>query len=301
MKLLITLVLTLALTSCTALPAEERAFAVVLGISGGETWQVYARIPTYQSGGGYTTVSGSGDTLQAALRDCDDHAPMHLHLSQLRMAVLTKATPIFETLAVLAERSDLRMQSALAIYDGDQSLAGSLAALMDKMEPATGSRLSKSLDVLRETRIAQGVAPDTTVGDVLRLGQRQTALVARVTAEDGIDLNGAWALNESDQSLAGGRSPAGNQSPAGGHPAVLLDRDDMRRMTAMLKGKLTLHGTDAVLRLKNRSDADAALALLIRLSEAQCDPLGVKRHALRQGADGAWSIRSVRWTVRSPK
>lgn len=283
MKLLMILALTLALTSCTALPAEERAFAVVLGISGGETWQVYARIPTYQSGGGYATVSGSGDTLQAALRDCDDHAPMHLHLSQLRMAVLTKDTPVYPTLAVLAERSDLRMQSALAIYDGN------LTALMDKLEPATGSRLSKSLDVLRETRVAQGVAPDTTVGDVLRLGQRQTALVARVTAEDGIDLNGAWALNES------------GRSPAGGSPAVLLDRYDMRCMAALREGKLMLHGTDVVLRLKHPSDADAALALLVRLSEAQCDPLGVKRHALRQGADGTWSIRSVRWTVQSPK
>ena len=68
MKRIVTLLLALACTGCAALPEEERAFAVALGVSGHQgAWTVYARIPTYQSGGGYATVTGEGETLSHAL------------------------------------------------------------------------------------------------------------------------------------------------------------------------------------------------------------------------------------------
>ena len=114
MKFLILLALVaLACSSCTALPAEERAFAVALCVEKTDEWRVCARIPTYQSGGGYMTVTGNGETFPAALSHLDAASPMRINLSQLRLLVadvgLVNSGGFEAVLSTLSERPDIRM------------------------------------------------------------------------------------------------------------------------------------------------------------------------------------------------
>lgn len=326
MKRIIVFLLTaLFCTSCAALPAEERAFAVALAVDGGPgAWRVWARIPTYQSGGGYATVQGEGDTLDGALAALDASAPQQLHPGQLRLIVFTRQLAQSEALkmaiSALAARQDLRMDAALAVTEDDP------AALMDAMTPASGSRLSKSLDTQMEARIAQGVLIPAPLSVVCRMGERQSPVLMGAQLQDGaVALSGCWPVGadgrageplspEDTQLLAlllGTMTRGALTLPGGAGTVHLTDAsaDAELSLPTMQSAavRLTLQGSASPQTGDGLSQgvATAVLNLLKRLSAGGCDALGLGREAIVHAEDMAhwhemaWpeKYRDLTWTV----
>lgn len=311
-RMLCLLLCLLGCTACSALPAEERSFVVALGISGGDgAWTVYARIPTYQPGGGYATVTGEGGTIRHALAALDAAAPMQLHLGQTRLLVFaadtarTQALP--EALAALAERPDLRPEAYLAVTEADMS------ALMDAMKPAAGQRLSKALDVLVQARIDEGTTLCATVAETLLMGERRQGSLMNVTLEgESVSIAGVWPVSadgrvtaslppEDTQLLALmlGRLTSGTLS---------LTEGTLRLTDASVETELSLPTLqEAAVRLRLRVNASplteeavsqavatACLGVLGRLSAMGCDALGLGRQAIAHVDDMAeW--RAMDW------
>lgn len=321
--LLMTLLLALLCQGCAALPAEERSFAVVLGVDADpEGLLVMARVPVYQSGGGYATLQGRGSTMEAAMQDLEESAPMHLHTGQLRLVVLTHQLLAdgrgAAVLTWLGRQHDVRLQAAAAITQVE------LPTLMEAMKPATGERLSKSIDVLLEARRRQGILPQAQLADVCRMGQRQTPALMHLTMQEGaMQVQGGWALDEAHL------------------PAMRLTDEEMQ-LLSLMQGQLqeglltlesgTLRVTEAdssvhltgvnppqatvCIRLVSGSREDQqaaqealareALSLLNRLSAAGADPLGLGRQAVRHCRDmETWRqlqwphrVRQIQWTVQ---
>jgi len=323
MKRLLLLLCMLLCTACTALPAEERSFAVALGVSHADgEWTAHARIPTYQTGGGYSTVSGSGKTLEAALSALDEASPMQLHLGQLRLVAfsreLAQSDAFPAAMDALASRHDLRLEAFAAVTESD------MQSLMDAMQPATGSRLSKSLDVLIETRAAQGTAIPVTLSDALRMGERQSPVLLNIALEGkDIVLSGGWPVSHSGRagealtpqetqllSLMLGGMTSGSLS---------LSEGTVRLISAKVEAELVLPTMqDASIRLTlrcgaspltqdalSRAVATACLGVLNRLSGMGCDALGLARQAIAHAEDMAhwhdmdWPARyqDIRWSV----
>ena len=323
MKRLMTLLMCLLLTGCAALPAEERSFAVALGVAGGPgVWRVYARIPTYQTGGGYTTVSGEGDTLPHALAALDAAAPMQLHLGQLRLLVFSadtaRSAEFPAALATLSERHDLRADASLAITEDG------LGALMDALKPATGARLSKSLDVLMETRLEQGTVPRAALADVMRMGDRQQPVLMNIALDGaeialsggwpiGSDGSAAWMLTPEEMqllSLMQGRLRRSVLSLAEGTVRLTDVSADVELSvptmeTASVRLILGISASPLTEEALSRAAATACLGLLGRLSAVGCDALGLGRQAVAHAKDAAdWDAldwparyREIAWTV----
>ncbi len=323
MKRLMTLLMCLLLTGCAALPAEERSFAVALGVAGGTgAWRVYARIPTYRTGGGYTTVSGEGDTLPHALAALDAAAPMQLHLGQLRLMIFSadtaRSADFPAALAALGDRHDLRADASLAITEDG------LGALMDALKPATGARLSKSLDVLLETRLEQGTVPRAALADVLRMDDRQQPVLMNI-ALDGKDitLSGGWPIGSDGSaawmltpeevqllSLMQGRLKRGVLSLAEGTVRLTDVSADVELSvptleTASVRLILGISASPLTEEALSQATATACLGLLGRLSAVGCDALGLGRQAVAHAKDAAdWDAldwpqryREIVWTV----
>lgn len=318
MKMLILLALTVVVCSaCTALPAEERAFAVALCVEkAAEQWRVYARVPTYQSGGGYLTVSGEGATFAAALSDMDASAPMRINLSQLRLlaadVALAKNGELRSLLSALSDRSDMRMECTVALTEVP------VKAVADALKPASGTRLSKALDLMIDARIEQGNILPATLGDVLCMGERQSPVVAALIVE------------EQEIGLSGGYTLAGKHLTAGetallsmlqGHAKTLHlalpqgtaeVRDISVRTelsedckTAKVTLKMTAVAASCTERRLDQVLVDAMLPLLVKLSSAGCDALGLARQAIVRVNDMAqwhgmnWPdmYRNIHWEV----
>ena len=323
MKRLMTLLMCLLLTGCAALPAEERSFAVALGVAGGPgAWRVYARIPTYQTGGGYTTVSGAGDTLPHALAALDAAAPMQLHLGQLRLMIFSadtaRSADFPAALATLGDRHDLRADASLAITEDG------LGALMDALKPATGARLSKSLDVLMETRLEQGTVPRAALADVMRMGDRQQPVLMNIALDGaeialsggwpiGSDGSAAWMLTPEEVqllSLMQGRLKRGVLSLAEGTVRLTDVSADVELsvptlQTASVRLILGISASPLTEEALSQATATACLGLLGRLSAVGCDALGLGRQAVAHAKDAAdWDAldwparyREIVWTV----
>ncbi|MDD6051463.1 MAG: hypothetical protein PUC00_09420 [Clostridiales bacterium] len=315
MKRLILILLTMmCCTSCTALPAEERAFAVVLLVDrDSSAWRVHGQLPTYRSGGGYLTVTGEGDTLPAALADLEAAAPMHVNLSQLRLLVLTKAVADVGELALvlttLSDRPDMRPSCAIALTEAPADV------LMQALEPATGTRLSKSIDVLLESRLEQGSILPATLAEVLRMGMRQSpVLIAANLRDQQLDLSGGYPLTASFRvcerltpeetallSLLTGRTKAlrltlsGMSAQVREASAKVALSQDFQSATVTLRLRVTAAScspADIETRL-----ADASVTLLSGLSAQGCDVLGLGRQAILHAHDmPAW--RSFDWPAR---
>ena len=312
MKRILILLIALCCTSCTALPAEERAFAVVLCIEkNGDNWQVYGRIPGYKTSGEYLTVQGNGATIQSALADMDASSPMKVTLSQLRLLVVDAGVAMEDVLWALAGEMNVRSQCLVAVTEE------AAADIMEVLVPQTGSRLSKALDLLVESRIEQGVIPDTQLADALRMGERKTPVFARATLQEGrLNLSGAWAAGEwiSPEETA--------------LLTLLMGQGKERRLTlpegiahvaeAKVKTALDADGTNARVTLcanvktsdippdeLERAVAQAAVKLLSHLSRNNCDALGFGREMICRASDMAqwhtWNwparYRDIRWTV----
>lgn len=311
-RLLLLLLIPALCTSCAALPAEERAFAVALWVGKeAASWQVAGRIPAYQSGGGYLTVTGAGDTLDAALSAMDGSAPMQVTLSQLRLLVLDEVLAATEDLSAaltaLSARSDMRQQCAVALTDAPS--AGVMAAL----KPSTGSRLSKSLELLLDTRVEQGSCLSATLAEVMRMGERQSpVLMALMLADGAVNLSGGYAL-DGDMRLAGRLTPEETALLSlltGGARMLMLPSGSAKVQDASAKTTLSadLRSARVELTLRTASSnltaealervlADEALALLTRLYGAGCDVLGLGRQAVRRAQDMAhW--HAMDWPAR---
>ena len=309
MKKLLLLVLLLCCTSCAALPAEERAFAVALLVErNGAVWRVYGRIPAYKSGGEYLTVTGEGASIAAALADMDASAPMKVTLSQLRLLVLRGAAEeLSAVLAAFAEDLDVRVQCALSVTEEDAE------TVMAALKPDTGARLSKSLDVLLEARREQGV-PVTTLADAARMGTRQSPVLTSLSLNEGkLSLSGAWAgeaLTPEESTLLAIVMGTAREV------RLTLPEGDVRvrdvHAKACLEGtaaKVTLTMTlvDSALppQAVERSLADACVHLLSRLSATGWDTLGLGRQAvlgvqdMTQWQNMAWpdTYRQIQWKV----
>lgn len=317
MKRLLGLLLMTAIlcTACTALPAEERAFAVALCVERREAvWQVYGRIPTYQAGGGYLTVSGQGDSIAAALSDMETASPMRISLSQLRLLVLDDLLAedggLRDALFALAEIPEMRLQCAVALTDSP------VKAIAEALEPETGARLSKYIDVLLESRIEQGAVLPARLADVIRMGQRQGAVLMAMSAEGkGVLLTGGYAL---DSGLTLVQRLKAEETMM---LSLLLEKAKMlqisvRQGTADVREiavRTALESDTATVEINldcktnvitteevAQAVADRCAELLGRLSAKGCDVLGLGRQAiLRAQSMADWN--ALDWPARLPK
>lgn len=321
-RVVILLLLTMSCASCSALPAEEKAFAVVLYVEKNDgVWQVHGRVPTYQSGGGYLTVTGEGDTLTSALADMEASAPMAVHLSQLRMLVLNaslgRTGDLTAALMELAQRADMRPQCAVAATETPSS------RVLEALQPAAGTRLSKAVDVLLESRAEQGVILAVTLADVVRMGERQSPVLIGLTVEDNaISLSGGWPVNQQGKlgaplqpeeiallSMVLGRAKNLHLSLAEGQARVRDISAHTRLMEdlSVARVEVTMTATDSSFTAGGLEQAlaNACLTLFSRLSAEGCDVLGLGRQAVLQAHDMAqwhamsWpeKYRSVRWEI----
>ena len=317
MKTLILLVLTMMLcSSCTALPAEERAFAVALCVEKDEAWRVHGRIPTYHSGGGYLSVTGEGDTVEAALSDLDAASPMRINLSQLRLIAadvkLAETGELPALLSALSQRTDMRMQCAVALT------AAPAAAVAEALSPSAGARLSKVLDLLLDARIEQGVILPAPLSEVLLCGERKSPILAALALEGeeisvlgGYMMDGGYIQPEEAALLSlllgHGRSlrielPEGYAQVRDASVKLRLSQD---MTVARVVLSMTATASDLPAEAIEASLADAVLALLTRLSDRGCDALGLGRqavmrtHDMRQWHALNWPerYRAVRWEV----
>lgn len=335
-KLFLLAAMLMLCASCTVLPAEERSFAVVLGVSeSAGTWEVSVRVPTYQSGGGYLTLTARGNSLSEALALLDATAPMQLHLGQLRLVVfsqgIAESSSFRSVLTELGTRREFRVQAQVCVTE-DQ-----VSELIDKLEPATGSRLSKSLDVLLETRAEQGVIPQAALSDVLRRGERQSWVAVNVALED----TAGVALPGMDEA-AGGQSASGTgkvqfgggwligqdgsahgQLTASQTQLLALMSGKLQKGTLCLKdGTLALISASSKVKLKGRvvncgislrygssvmSDAgvqhavtQACQEVIDRLAAAGCDALGIARQAIL-GSPDMTTWHGLDWPAAYPQ
>ena len=315
MKRLLVLLMALLCTSCTALPSEERAFAVALCAEKQDgVWRVYARIPAYKAGGEYLTVSGKGTDIASALDEMNDAAPMQTSLSQLRLLVLSDRLAPEDVSALLTHMSaqyDVRQQCAIAVTDASANAAA------DALRPESGTRLSKAIDVLLEARTGQGSVPKATLADVVRMGERQSPVLMRLSLQDGkADLSGAYPVGNGGRILA----------PLDADETILLSmlRGDAKMCILTVDGvttrvrdvcaKVTLSDDLRTARvaltmtalssdLSQEALAQACAELLSRLSADGCDALGLGRKlAVRVRDLQEWQalnwperLRAIRW------
>ena len=303
----------LLMTGCAALPEEDRAFAVVLGLDrDGDAWRAWARIPSYQQEGGYLTVSAQGSSLGEAMAQLEAAAPMALHFGQLRMMVFSRALAesgdFPGVMDVLASRNGVRRQAALAVTEHD------MASLMNALEPPTGTRLSKSLEAMMAARREQGLIPDATLSGLRRMGERQQPVLMGIALEDGMQLSGGWLLG-ADGRLQGRLTAADQQMLS------LLSGTFRQGTLSLGEGTLTVTEADSRVRLMDGEAVcsvrlrytsssfseegaalklnDALLALTAKLAAARCDALGLGRQAMTGCADlEAW--HRLDWQARYP-
>lgn len=335
MKKLWILLLVLLCTGCSALPAEERSFAVALGVEqSGSVWQVSARVPTYQTSGGYMTLKADGTSLAEALALLDATSPMMMHLGQLRMVVfsrgLAESSDFVGALSALSDRHDFR-QHALVCATED-----TVAELIDKLEPATGSRLSKSLDVMIEARTEQGVIPPATVANILRMGERQGVVLACIALEDTanvarpglnqpagmqaasgagkVQMGGGWLMNA--QQIVRGQVTVGEMqllalmSGSLRKGTLVLQEDTITLLDAMADIAMKEGVAHCAISLRytgssmteegvRQSLSMACQGVLGKLAAADCDALGLGRRAIIGMPDMAqW--HALDWSSRYP-
>lgn len=312
-KLLAVVLAAMLLTGCAALPGEERSFAVVLGLDWQNgSWHAGARIPTYKNGGEYATVTAEGTSLGEALGMLNAAAPMELHYGQLRLLVLSEALaetqPVPELFKALAERGEVRPQAAVCVT------AEKIKDLLDAMEPSAGSRLSKSVEAMLQARQDQGVLPECTLSSLIRMGERQHAVLLNAELEDkAVQLSGGWMTN--------GHGVTGSLTKAETQLLSLLMGRLKQGTLALEGGTVTLLDTDCSIRLKGnaahcmvrlrygastmteegvRQAITAALqGMTAKLADAGCDALGLGRQAMLACADmTAW--RELNWPERYP-
>lgn len=309
----------LLLGGCSALPGEERAFAVVLGINeSGALWEAGVRVPTYQTGGGYVTISAKGKSLGEALALLNASAPMELHYGQLRMLVFGKdlatSTQFPEVLRALAARGEVRAQAALCVTEDN------VLDVLDALEPATGSRLSKSLEAMMTSRQLVGVVPGITLSDWLRMGERQQAVLMNAALENTdqtagkVQLSGGWLVNSAGQvkasltamdmqllELLQGRLRQGTLSLPEGTVTLLGASSSVKLIGSEVQVNLLVRYSASNLTEEGLTQAllGALHGLTGKLAAAGCDALGVARQAMT-GCVDMTQWHAMNWPERYP-
>lgn len=307
----------LLLGGCSTVTGEERAFAVVLGISGqGDDWQVCARLPTYQAEGDYMTLVAQGTSLGDAMARLNAAAPMELHYGQLRLLLfseeLARSADFPEVVRALSARGEIRPQAAMAVTQDE------VTAVVDALEPTTGSRLSKSLETMLAARQRLGVLPLTSLEAWQRTGLRQQPVLAAVSlGEEQISFSGGWLFGGNGQaqgqlnteemqllSLLMGDLRQGTLSLAEGTVTLLDASSRMELQGEEVRCQVTVRYAAASLTEDGLAQALTASlqALAGKLAAANCDALGVARQsvlgALTMAAwkGSAWSYPALTWS-----
>lgn len=313
----------LLLNGCSALPSEERSFAVVLGVNRNQAiWQAFARVPTYQTNGGYATASGEGETLLSALAALDEALPMKLDLGQLRLLLISRelaaADDLPKVLAELTQRHDMRRQAVVCLTEE------TMDAVMEAMKPSAGTRLSKSLDVLTEAKMEQGIMLPSDLSTVMLMGERQQAILPALSMKDKeIDITGGYPINAAGQAgermssdemklvaLMAGRLKTGTVNlPEGAVQVLGISADTALRLPDFTEGAVRLMirrgDSDLPEEWLEQRFASACLAVLEKLSGIGCDALGMGRKAIcRTQTMAQWDAlnwperyRSIAWRV----
>ncbi|MBE5803298.1 MAG: hypothetical protein E7316_02170 [Clostridiales bacterium] len=276
----------LLLGGCSVLPGEDRAFAVAMGVSEtGGVWEVSVRLPTYQTGGGYMTLTARGNSLGEAMALLNASAPMELHYGQLRLLLfaetLAESDRFQEILRALAARGEVRPQAVIAVTPDN------VPDVMDALEPATGSRLSKSLESLMKAREKAGVAELVTLEEWQRMGQRQQVVLMNAAMESA-------AAN----TVPGMDATAGEQA-AKGAGKVQFSGGWMASHTGAVKGELTAMEMQLLSLLKGKTRQgvlslpegtltllDAKCSITLEGQEVQCS-LRVRYSASDMTEEGA--------------
>lgn len=302
--------------SCSALPAEERSFAVAVGlVRDAEGWTALARIPDYQQEGGYVTLSARGQSLREALSQLDAAAPMRMHYGQVRLLVFSRETAesagFPAALLELSAMPDMRLQAQVCVTEAD------MASFMDALSPLTGTRLSKSLDILLDTHQRLGVIPQASLSAILRMGERQcpvllSAALAGQGGTDDLPLQGAGEVLLSGCWLADTSGRVRGRLNARETQLLMLMQGRLRKATIPLEegtvtlsdggSRVSLDGNQAVCALTLRC-TDASLSqetlrqavqqqaerVLGLMAAAACDALGLGGLAIRHFPDmEAW-------------
>ena len=324
----------MALGGCSILPGEDRSFPVCLGLhTSGDTWQASVRISTYKSPGEYTTVTASGKSLAEAMTLLDASSPIRLHYGHVRLIVFSYELASSDRLAFavesLARLGTFRADAALCATEDD------IPALFDALTPASGTRLSKHITVLLESRIGLGVIPETTLGDWRRMGERQSPLlIAAALGKEGgstgmadfademnagdaqVQFGGAYLVAQTGKvtgrltmsehqvlRLMQGRLDKGALA-AGEHALTLLEssakaeldaNENAARLTVGMRYMHADQSEDGV----RETVTEAVLQVIGKLAAANCDALGLGRQAIMQAADWAqW--RQLAWPEKYP-
>ena len=320
-------------SSCSLLPEEERAFAVCLGVSrAGETWEVSVRLPTYAGAGEYLTVTARGNSFGEAMTLLDASAPIRVHYGQVRLVLFSRAlaeTEDFATvLADLGKLNEFRMAAYAAVTED------SVTEVMDALQPETGMRLSKFLEVLMSSRMALGTVPDARMGEILRCGTRQSPLLAALAlapeepVSPGLDASAGQAAAEGLSVQMAGAYLVGldgrvqGQLTAGEHQLLRLMQGKIKKGALSLgTGSVTILDSTAcvtydggraacAIRLRCKDahltdqELEAALAadcgrVLAKLAAADCDALGLGRRRVTGCLDWpAWQAQA--WPLAYP-
>lgn len=307
-------------TACSSLPPEERAFCVVLLIDGNQdSCTVAVRIPDYAQQGGYQTLKETGNTLSDALGRLESHAALRLHWGQMRLIVFSRAwlaqEPLSQTLQTLMKLENLRLHTALGVTEEQ------VEELASKIVPTNGTRLSKSIDVMLQTHQEQGTIISCTMSEVLRMGTRQSPVLADVHAEgETFSLSGGWMIG-TDGLLGGRLSPEEMQLcafmmgrlsrtqlllPAHAvHITEATSRICLLDEGAICQLSLRYDGTELTPQELSSLVGKSCIAVLEKLRDASCDALGLGRQAIGayrtmlawQNSDFAKRLAQMQWTV----
>lgn len=314
-------------SGCSMLPGEERAFPVCLGLHHADgTWQACVRISTYAKPGEYMTVSAAGSSLAEVMTLLDASAPIRLHYGQVRLVIFSHELAASDLLTAVLDSlnklGEFRADAMLCVTEDD------LASLMEEMKPASGTRLSKFLEVLLDSRIGQGVIPDTTLGDYRRQGERQSlTLIPIALADDGksaqgmqtlpqnmpdgmkVQLAGAYLVSQEGRvtgqlnayehqllRMMQGKLAKGALT-TGEYSLTLLESSAEVRLndkTALLTVRLRFrHSDQSEDGVREHVTKDVA-GVIGKLAAANCDALGLGRQAILASRDWAeW--RAIDW------
>lgn len=302
MRKLLGLILTLCLmtTGCHSERLDRKAFMMMLAVDQKDGKTTVTGIFPKLTGGSdvkseYTTMTASGDDLDAAMELLYAASPFELNFDQLRLLALgEEATkqgirPIVDYLSTIPR---VRMNMAVL------SVKGEAADFIGEIKPDFGNLVSKFLNIKLEKLAVQQLAPRSTLGQTRRdlmSDRRDTLLIygsvneklkkeaekkEKESGEEGGSSQEAFA--QAGELLEKGDDPAemlGSVALSQGRYAKALTGEETRLLLA-LEGRARLSG-DTVL-LPKDAGAQAA-ALVEKLLKLSSDPLGLCHLAAIEG------------------
>ena len=278
------------------------------------------------------TITAGGGSLAEAMTLLDATAPMRLHYGQVRLVIfsreLAESDALIQTLDSLNRLGEFRADALLCVTEDE------LPALMDEMKPATGTRLSKSIEVLTAARIAQGTIPETTIGAYRRQGTRQSlTMIAIALAEDDagstgmeilpqdmksagmkVQLAGAWLVSQAGK-VAGRLNAYEHQllrlmQNGLRKGALTTDNYSLTLLESTADAKLKENAVRLTIRLRYRHSnlsedgvreqlTKDISGVINKMTAANCDALGLGRQAILHASDWtAW--RDMNWPQTYP-